>query len=88
MLVIMHPSEIERVSISEFKATCLAVLSRVKRTGRPVLVTRRGEPIAQVVPPPAESAASWLGSMAGRAKTVGDIISPAVSESDWEVQKE
>jgi len=38
--------------VSKFKATCLARLERVRRTGRPLLITKRGVPIAQVVPPP------------------------------------
>jgi len=42
----------EQVTISKFKATCLAILARVKRTGRPILVTRKGEPIARIMPPP------------------------------------
>jgi len=75
-----------QISISDFKATCLAVLDRVKRTGRPILVTRRGEPIAQVLPPPPPvRSPSWLGCMAGTAKIVGDVISPAAEDSDWEV---
>ena len=73
------------ISISEFKATCLAVLDRVKRTGQPILVTRRGEPIAQVIPPlPAERSKTWLGCMAGRARIRGDVISPATEASEWE----
>ena len=42
----------EVVTISKFKATCLAVLDKVKRTGKPILVTRRGEAIATITPPP------------------------------------
>src|SRR4030042_1103704 len=42
----------ETIAISKFKATCLSVLQKVKRTGRPVLVTRVGKPIASIVPPP------------------------------------
>ena len=76
---------VQKISISEFKATCLAVLDRVKRTGQPVQVTRRGEPIALVTPPPAETRPqSWLGCMSGRARIVGDVVSPATEESDWE----
>ena len=41
----------ESIAVSKFKATCLAVLQRVKRTGRPVRVTRFGKPVADVVPP-------------------------------------
>jgi len=86
----MKPSDtIQIISISEFKATCLAVLDRVKRTGCPVLVTRRGEPVAQVIPPsPPPRAASWLGCMAGTAKIIGDIIAPATDKIEWEALKE
>jgi prevent-host-death family protein len=67
----------QKMAISEFKATCLAALERVRRTGRPILVTRRGEPIAQVIPLGlAERAPSWLGCMAETAKILGDIIAP------------
>ncbi len=75
----------EQIPISKFKATCLALLDRVKRTGQPVLVTRRGEPIAQILPPPPQTRpASWLGCLKGTGRIVGDIVSPAVSEEDWE----
>jgi prevent-host-death family protein len=74
------------IPISTFKATCLAVLDRVKKTGKPVLVTRKGEPIAQVIPPPLpEQKPEWLGLFKSSGKIVGDIISPAVEERDWEV---
>jgi prevent-host-death family protein len=76
----------ETVSISHFKARCLAILARVKRTGRPVLVTRFGEPVAEVVPPTASTRPRhWLGSMKGTARIVGDIVAPASDEKDWEV---
>jgi hypothetical protein len=32
----------EEIAISKFKATCLAVLEKVRKTGKPVLVTRFG----------------------------------------------
>ena len=44
---------IDTIAISKFKATCLALLDSVNKTGQPLIVTRRGEPIAQIVPPPA-----------------------------------
>jgi len=73
------------MAISKFKATCLGVLERVRRTRKPVLVTRFGEPVAQVVPPPpAPRPKRILGAMAGTGKILGDIIAPATDESDWE----
>jgi prevent-host-death family protein len=75
----------ETMPISKFKATCLAVMQRVKRTRRPVLITRYGQPVAEVVPPSRPVAkADWIGSMAGTAITVGDIVSPAIDADEWE----
>ena len=79
----------EVISISQFKATCLAVLDKVKRTGRPVLVTRHGKPIALIdPPPPPERKTSWLGSYRSEGKIVGDIVSPACGEDEWGVFNE
>ncbi|MEA1936010.1 MAG: type II toxin-antitoxin system prevent-host-death family antitoxin [Thermodesulfobacteriota bacterium] len=75
----------ETIAISKFKATCLAVLNRVKQTGKPVLVTRRGEPIALIEPPPQpKRRESWLGMFRSRGTITGDIVSPALSSSEWE----
>jgi len=74
------------MAISKFKAKCLSVLQRVKRTGKPVLVTRFGKPIAEVVPPSSRAKAStWIGSFQSRGRIVGDIVSPASEEKDWDV---
>jgi prevent-host-death family protein len=77
---------VEEIAISKFKATCLAVLERVRKTGKPILVTRFGTPVAEIVPPPMpEKPKSWLGSMKGSAQIVGDIVAPAGDADDWEV---
>jgi prevent-host-death family protein len=79
----------ETIPISRFKATCLAVLERVRRTGMPVVVTKRGEPIAEVVPPtPEASGKPWLGAMRGTGRVVGDIVAPASEPDEWEALKE
>jgi prevent-host-death family protein len=81
--------QIESITISKFKATCLAVLDSVKRTGRPVLVTRHGKPIAVIDPPPKpKKQDSWLGSFKAKGKISGDIISPVMPEKDWHVLNE
>lgn len=73
-----------KIAISEFKATCLAVLERVRKSGKPVLVTRRGKPVAQVVPPPSRKPEHGaFGCMKGTARETGDILEPLPPE-DWE----
>jgi prevent-host-death family protein len=70
---------VDEIAISKFKATCLSVLERARRSGQPVRITRFGQPVADVVPPPpAERPKSWIGSMKGAAITVGDVVSPVV----------
>ena len=67
----------ETISISKFKATCLRLLDSVNKTGKSILVTRKGEPIALVTPPPPPPKPDqWLGCMKDQIKIRGDIISP------------
>lgn len=73
----------DTLPISRFKATCLAALERVRKTGRPLLVTKRGVPIAQVIPPPASGTGGAFGAMRGTAEELGDILEP-LDEEDWE----
>ena len=76
----------EEIAISKFKAMCLALLELVRKTRKPIWVTRLGEPVAEVVPPTAKpKKTQWMGSMEGTGRIVGDIISPANDEEDWEV---
>lgn len=76
----------DTVNISTFKATCLARLHQVKRTGRPLLVTRKGEPVAEIRPPaPAKPRGTWLGSLAGTGRIVGDVVAPAATPDEWDV---
>jgi prevent-host-death family protein len=79
----------ESIPVSKFKATCLAVLQRVKRTGRPVLITRFGQPVAEVIPPQRRASKSdWLGGMAGRVKVVGDIVGPVMDAGTWDALRQ
>lgn len=79
-------NQIEVMTISKFKATCLAVLDNVKKTGRPVIITRHGKPIAIIdPPPPPKKKKSWVGSFQSTGKITGDIIAPVVAANDWHV---
>lgn len=78
----------EEIAISKFKAKCLAIVERVRKTRKPVRITRFGEPVAEVVPPSTPPhPEKWLGSLKSTGVIVGDIVSPAADESDWEALK-
>lgn len=79
----------QEVAISEFKAKCLALLEQVRKTRKPILITRFGKPVAEVVPPsPAKDRSNWLGSMKDKIEILGDVVSPVIEESDWEALKD
>jgi prevent-host-death family protein len=78
----------KEIAISEFKAKCLAILDQVQKTKEPIRVTRRGRPIAEVSPPKPNDNRDWMGSMKGRMEILGDIVSPASNEDDWEVLRD
>jgi len=79
----------QEVAISEFKAKCLAMLEQVRKTKKPIRITRRGEPVAEIVPPsPTTPKGNWLGSMKGSFDIVGDIVSPVIDPDDFEVLRD
>ena len=74
-----NKTQIREVAISEFKAKCLSLLAEVNKTRTPLRVTRRGKPVADVVPASSEEhAKSWIGSMSGSMAIVSDVVSPVI----------
>jgi prevent-host-death family protein len=73
----------ESISASELKAKCLAVLDDVNRTGEPVVVTKRGRPVARIVPATSDDGTA---SLAGTVEIVGDIVSPVLPSDAWEAE--
>jgi prevent-host-death family protein len=71
------------VAISTFKAHCLALLENVARTGEPLLVTKRGKPLARVMSSDNSRSISPQDTLWGTVETVGDIIAPVVPPSAW-----
>lgn len=70
----------------KFKARCLSVMDDVNATGEPVIITKRGTPVAKVVPV-ASKKQNVFGFMAGEFKIVGDIERPVVALEEWEVMR-
>ena len=75
----------EEIGISKFKKTCFVVLEKVRKSGKPILITRFGKPMGEVVPAPArQKTKHWVGSLASTGKINGNIVSATGNENDWE----
>jgi antitoxin (DNA-binding transcriptional repressor) of toxin-antitoxin stability system len=61
-------------------------MDEVARTGRPILVTKNGRPVAELRPHRAPRAKSLIGLHRGQVKILGDIVSPIGAEL-WEALK-
>ncbi len=71
------------VAISHFKAHCLSLLEDIARTGEPLLVTKRGKPLARVTPSGETSVVYPQETLAGTVVERGDIVGPAVPLERW-----
>ena len=60
------------IAAGKFKAGCLALLDRVARTGQPYIITKRGRPVAELVPVRTRAPKP----LAGGVTTDGDIVGP------------
>lgn len=67
------------VPAGRFKAECLALLDRVEQTGEPVVVTKRGRPVAEVVPIRVKKR-----TLKGSVTVRGDIVGPILDAWDLE----
>lgn len=76
-----------KMSASEFKARCLAVLDEVRATGEPVVITKRGRVVARVVPDTDDGERPWMRLRRTRLHWKGDPFAPAVDLEDIEALK-
>lgn len=71
------------MAISEFKAKCIAVMKEVRRTGTPLIVAWRGEPIVRIEPIAPEPTQRCLGSLQGQMQIEADIVHGDFDD-EWE----
>jgi prevent-host-death family protein len=74
------------IAAGEFKARCLQVMEDVRTKRTPVLMTKRGKPLAKLVPPD-DKPSEIFGCLAGKLEILGDIVSPITPLEDWESLK-
>jgi prevent-host-death family protein len=74
------------VAVSEFKAHCLRLVDEVARQGRGIIVTKRGKPIARLVPigkaAPTQTLARLRGTLIG-----GDAVGDFDTGMLWEAAR-
>ena len=70
----------------EFKARCLRVMDAVRTRREPVVITKKGVPVAKLVPAD-EPPRDVFGCMAGTAGIVGDLEAPVVPARAWKVAR-
>jgi prevent-host-death family protein len=75
------------IAAGVFKAQCLALMEDVRSTRQPIVITKRGKPVAKLVPVENGKKDDWIGRLDGKFKTTGDIVSPVVPLEDWEALK-
>ena len=63
------------IPAGKFKATCLQLMDRVKRTGEEIVITKHGQPVARLVPMDEPATPhSTFGLLAEQTAIYGDII--------------
>lgn len=69
------------ISASRFKADCLSLLDRVAKTGESYVITKRGRPVARVVPLETQEVPSLAGSLLWD----GHLLEPI--DVEWDAEK-
>jgi len=72
------------MSAANFKARCLELMDTVERTGRSVVVTKRGRAVAVLAPVRVRRTSAY-GFMKGRIQILGDIVAPI--DVDWDAEQ-
>jgi prevent-host-death family protein len=64
-----------RIAAGQFKATCLSLLDEVQRERKEIVITKRGKPVARLVPVE-EVVPDIFGRMKGTIEILGDVVGP------------
>ena len=73
----------KKIPAGKFKTYCLTIMEDVRSTRNPVVITKRGRPVAKLVPVD-DSQDDFIGRLDGVFKIVGDIESPVEPPESWE----
>ena len=68
------------VAAGEFKARCLQLMDEVRNGAGEIVITKRGQPVAKLVPVDTPEPVALFGSMRGSATELEDITGPDLAE--------
>jgi len=81
-MTMIKGSSMKKMAAGEFKVHCLAVMDEVAAKRESVLITKRGKPVAKLVPVGKEKD-DIFGFLKGKGKVTGDVVSPALTPEEW-----
>lgn len=86
--MVMKTANPKSIPAGQFKAQCLRLMDEVQETRVPLVITKRGKPVASLVPIEEEKKPlrSLYGLTKGSMTILGDIISPLPNE--WEADQD
>ena len=73
---------VKKIAAGSFKVHCLALMDEVQAKRETVVITKRGKPVAKLVPVE-EQADDLFGFLRGKVTIVGDVVSPALKSEEW-----
>lgn len=82
MTIDIKEKSVKKIAAGAFKANCLAIMDEVRAKRETVVITKRGKPVAKLVPVEAHSD-DLFDSLRGKVIIVGDVVSPALTLEEW-----
>lgn len=72
----------KKITAGSFKTKCLALIEEVQSKHEALVITKRGRPVAKLVPVSADDDEIY-NFLADRGSIAGDVVSPVMSSEDW-----
>lgn len=86
------PKALQQIAAGEFKAKCLKIMDEINKTGKAMIVTKRGVPVMKVVPirNAKKKKDDFFGRLKGIIEIVGDpddLIKPVFPLQNYDLLK-
>jgi prevent-host-death family protein len=82
MTIVALESDMKKIAAGYFKTNCLAIMDEVQAKHETVVITKRGKPVAKLVPLEPQGD-DIFGFFVGKGRILGDVVSPALTPEEW-----